>query len=119
MHQLLIVTIYGLILGGALLFLLAGSRILSAKNQPQRMVILLIGENCETLEEHLRQECGRARKDQLTTLFLLCEKMEGEAFTIASHFCRMEPNIFCGDREVLRRVIKQDAVYKVVEIVLY
>lgn len=78
-----------------------------------------VGGDCERLEARLIYERDRARREGNAVLFLLEREPGEEAREIARHFCRGEPDLFCGDAAGLRAAISDDAVYKVVEIVLY
>ncbi len=95
------------------------SRMLRPRVLPRRLVILPVGEDCERLEAHLLYERDRARQDGKTTLFLFDKHAGAEACEIARHFSHQEQNILCGSETELRKAIGDDAVYKVVEIVLY
>ena len=119
MQQLLLITIAAAVLCCAMLAPAFKSSLLRPLDLPRRLVILPVGGDCERLEARLIYERDRARREGNAVLFLLEREPGEEAREIARHFCRGEPDLFCGDAAGLRAAIGDDAVYKVVEIVLY
>lgn len=119
MQQLLLITIAAAVLCCAMLAPAFKSSLLRPRDLPRRLVILPVGGDCERLEARLIYERDRARREGNAVLFLLEREPGEEAREIARHFCRGEPDLFCGDAAGLRAAISDDAVYKVVEIVLY
>ena len=120
MQQLLLIAIAAAVLCCAMLAPAFKSSLLRPRDLPRRLVILPVGgEDCERLEARLIYERDRARREGNAVLFLLEREPGEEAREIARHFCRGEPDLFCGDAAGLRAAIGDDAVYKVVEIVLY
>lgn len=119
MQQLLLITIAAAVLCCALLAPAFKSKLLRPRDLPRRLVILPVGEDCERLEARLLYERERARQDGKTTLFLLEQNAGSEALEIARCFCRDDLTALCGGMAELRAAIGNDAVYKVVEIVLY
>ena len=119
MQQLLLIAIAAAVLCCALLAPAFQTKLLRPRKPPRRLVILPVDEDCERLESRLLYERERARQEGGTDIFLLERCAGTEACEIARRFCRGEPEFFCGSAAELREAIGDDAVYKVVEIVLY